>query len=119
MNSIISDTDVRAIEKVATKNPCDARFFQKLLRKKKVVEEKDLPKHTVRLNSMVLLWHSILKKVVKIRIVLPGDSDLRQRNISVFAPLSMAIFGSKENDRIFMSLAGMKKELRIIKVISK
>ncbi len=118
MNSIISDADLRAIQNAAQKNKNDSRFFKKLLRKKKVVQDEHVPKHTVRLNSLVVLWHSILRKVVKIRIVLPGEADLKQKNISVFAPISMAIFGSRENDSIHMNIGGLKKELKIIKVIS-
>ena len=118
MNTIISDADLRAIQNAAQKNKNDSRFFKKLLRKKKVVQDEHVPKHTVRLNSLVVLWHSILRKVVKIRIVLPGEADLKQKNISVFAPISMAIFGSRENDSIHMNIGGFKKELKIIKVIS-
>jgi len=119
MDSIISDADLRAIELAANQNKNHFHFFQKIFRKKKVVKNQDMPGHTVRLNSLVLVWHSILKKVVKIRIVLPKEEDMKLKNISVFAPISLALFGRRVNDSIHLRLPGIKKELRIIKVISK
>lgn len=118
MNTIISDADLRAIEKAAPKNSVYFGFLQKLMQKKKVVSHKDLSQQTVRLNSLVLIWHSVLKKIMKIRIVLPGEDDIKQNKISVFAPISMAIFGHRENERLLLPSAGIQKELRIIKVYS-
>jgi regulator of nucleoside diphosphate kinase len=118
MHSIISDADLRAIKEVANRNSREINFLQKILQKSTIIKDKMLPKKTIRLNSLVLLWHSILKKAVKIRIVLPHKADLKKRNISVFAPISMAILGFKENDRINVRLGGIAKELRIIKVIN-
>lgn len=119
MSPIISDADLRVIEEVTQQNSSDKKFLSQLLQKKKIVRDEEVSKKTIRLNSLVVLWHSILKKVVKFRIVLPTEADLKQRNLSVFAPISMAIFGSRENDSIRMNIGGMEKELKIIKVISK
>lgn len=85
----------------------------------RVVRDELLPKSTIRLNSVVLLWHSILRKTVNFRLVSPDHADLKNRNISVFSPIGMAIMGHSENDRIAVSIGGIGKELKIIKVLNK
>ncbi|MBL7932914.1 MAG: GreA/GreB family elongation factor, partial [Bacteroidia bacterium] len=85
----------------------------------KIVRHPKLLKKAVRLNSVVLLWHSVLKKIVKFRIVLPNNADLKTRKLSVFAPISMAILGKQENDLVKVKIGGIEKELRVLKVINR
>lgn len=116
MKTFISENDLVAIEKVTTKNKFGKYLFDSVKRKATIVRESELPKKAVRINSLVLLWHSLLKKVVELRIVLPHKEDLKRKNVSVFSPISMAIFGRCENEKVEVNIAGIRKELRIIKV---
>jgi len=119
MIPIISETDYTALNEVLVQQKDKERNFLKgLLQKFKRVKEKEMPEKTVRLNSIVEIWHSLLKKIIKIRIVLPYKANLKERQISVFAPISLALIGHKENDMIEMVIPGLKKQMKIIRVIN-
>lgn len=119
MTSIISDADFRAMENVAKQNNSDHKHFNWIKRTVKIVRHPKLLKKAVKLNSLVLLWHSVLKKTVKFRIVLPNHEDLKKRKLSVFAPISMAILGKMENDFVKVRIGGIDKELKVVKVINR
>ncbi len=118
MESTISAADYRAIKNSAHKSRTDNNLFRKLIRKAKIIYGAGLSANTVQLNSLVILWHSILKKIVSIRIVLPQNADLHQRKISIFAPISMAVFGLRERASVRVQAGGVEKHLKIIKVIN-
>jgi regulator of nucleoside diphosphate kinase len=119
MKPKLSDADLRAINHAAQSRSCESELITDILQRSEVVPEINLPEKTVRLNSIVLFWHSLLKKVVKLRIVLPSKADLQTRNISVFSPIRLALLGRSENDSIHVTIGGLKKELKIIKVSNK
>lgn len=119
MDSMISDEDYGLLKKTAMAADPQNKLLKKIVRSRKIVRVDFLPKKTVKLGSIVLLWHSFLKKAVRFRIVLPDEVDNGIRNISVFAPISVAVFGHQENDHIYVKIGGIKKELRIIKVTNK
>lgn len=118
MTSIMSDSDFRAMENVAQQNKTYYKHFNWIRRTVKIVRHPKLLKNAIQLNSLVLLWHSVLKKTVKFRIVLPDKADLQQRKLSVFSPISMAVIGKMENDFIKVRIDGMEKELKVIRVIN-
>lgn len=117
MEPIISESDFNTINEVLIeqKNK-ESHFLRGLLKKFKLVKEKEVPAKTVRLNSIVEVWHSLLKKIIKIRIVLPKKENIKERSVSVFAPISMALIGYKENDSVEINMPGLKKHFKIIKV---
>lgn len=119
MQAIISIRDYKALVKALVKQGFKERNFIKgILRKFRLVKEKDMSKKTVRLNSIVEVWNSILKKIMKIRIVLPSLANLKEGYVSIFSPISLALIGRQENDTIEMNSPGLKKELMILKVIN-
>lgn len=92
------------------------KYLRDLLSRYKRVEESELDRKTVRLNSRVELWIETLQKQVKFRIVLPVEADLKKRNLSVFAPVCLAVLGHREGEQVQSLKAGMKKVYRIVKV---
>jgi transcription elongation GreA/GreB family factor len=123
MRPLISDDDFIALQKAAQTVPISREspagtFLKRVLSQAKRVPAEELPPRTVRINSVVQVWHSLLRKMVKLRIVLPDLADLKVRNISVFAPISLALLGRQENDDVTISIGPLKKKLRIIKVIN-
>ena len=121
MKPLISEQDFIALQKAAQTLPVNqessvAGFIDHLIKKAQVVPEGEIPVSTVRINSVVHVWHSFLKRIVKLRIVLPDLADLKVRNISVFAPISLALLGRQENEDVTVSIGPVKKKLRIIKV---
>lgn len=113
----ISETDFQKLDEVLEKKQSHyKRFLKELMQKYRRVKDNEISIKTVRLNSVVELWHSVLNKVIKIKIVLPSHENLNVNNLSFFSPISMALIGYTENDLITLPSHGMKKTLRIIKV---
>ena len=55
---------------------------------------------------------------MKIQIVMPSQSNIKEGKISILAPLSVAIIGFKENDQVDWLLPSGNKALKIITVIN-
>jgi regulator of nucleoside diphosphate kinase len=119
MEPIISETDYKALRKILVKQKSTyGKFLKGLLQKFKRVKEKEMSDKTVRLNSIVEVWNSLLKKIMKIKIVLPSLANIKEKKISIFSPISLALIGYKENDVVEMDIPGVRKQLKIIRVIN-
>lgn len=117
MQPVISEKDYEELGQMLTKGKYyELKFLKTLLQRLRIVKEQDISKKTIRLNSLVVLWHSLLKKFVRFRIVLPEKADLKKRQISVLSPISIALMGHTENDTLTIHAPGVEKQLRIIKV---
>lgn len=86
------------------------------LKRAKIVDDELLDKKTVRLNSIVEVADLTLNKILKVQIVMPDCADVKNRRISVFAPLASALLGYREEDQVSWQVAGRKGELKILKV---
>lgn len=117
MLPIISETDYKKLgQAVVEKQSHETTLLKKLLKKLHIVKDQDVSKKTIRLNSIVILWHSLLRKIVRFRIVLPHKADLKSRNISVLTPIGMALIGHKENDSLTVAVPGIEKEFTVLRV---
>lgn len=81
-----------------------------------VLTEDKLDTRVVRLNSIVEVVNIELGKKVSIKIVLPNEANLKENKVSVFAPLSVALIGFKENDTIEWDMPSGKSNLKILRV---
>lgn len=81
-----------------------------------ISEESFLDNSIIRINSHVTIEDVKANKQMKIQIVLPSLSDVKERKISILAPLSVAIIGFKENDQVDWELPSGVKTLKIIEV---
>ena len=119
MKPVLSETDYRALESaLASKTTRYAAFLKTLIKKFRLVKDHQVDGKTVRINSVVTFWHSLLKKVIRMRIVMPSLADLSGKKLFAFAPVSLALLGWKENDRVQMRSPGITKEFRIISVVN-
>lgn len=119
MQPVISEIDHNVLGQLIVKQKShEIKFLKVLLKRLKIIKEKDISKNTIRLNSLVVFWNSLLKKVVKLRIVLPDKENLKTRHVSVLSPISMALMGYKEKDSLTLSVPGVEKRLRILRVIN-
>lgn len=99
--------------------PFEKKQLDKIARNGVITADEQLPGKAVRLNSIVYLWHSLLRKVVRIKLVPPAMADLASRNVSALSPLGQAVFGYNENDLLKVRIGGIKKELKIVKVLNR
>ncbi|MEP6929862.1 MAG: GreA/GreB family elongation factor [Flavobacterium sp.] len=82
-----------------------------------VISKTEIPDSSViRINSHITIEDVKAKKQMKIQIVLPSLSNVKEGKISILAPLSVAIIGFKEKDEVEWELPAGIKTLRIIAV---
>lgn len=81
-----------------------------------VAKNNIIDQHTIRLNSHAVVEDVNNKQQMKIQIVMPSQSDIKERKISILAPLCVAIIGFKENDEVDWILPSGSKRLKIISV---
>lgn len=75
-----------------------------------------LDKTIIRINSHVTIEDVAINKPMKIQIVLPSQSNIKEGKVSVLAPLCIALIGFKENDEVEWQLPSGIKNLKIIAV---
>ncbi|MEO7978543.1 GreA/GreB family elongation factor [Flavobacterium sp.] len=81
-----------------------------------ISKEDVLDSSIIRINSHVTIEDVKAQKQMKIQIVLPSASNVKEGKISILAPLSVAIIGFKENDQVDWELPAGIKTLKIIAV---
>jgi regulator of nucleoside diphosphate kinase len=84
-----------------------------------ISKETNLDNSIIRINSYVTIEDVKAGKQMKIQIVLPSISNVKEGKISILAPLSVAIIGFKENDQVDWELPAGLKTLKIIAVENK
>jgi len=97
-------------------NAKEANQLSQELDRAVISKESELDNSIVRINSYVTIEDVKAKKQMKIQIVLPSSSDVKEGKISILAPLSVAIIGFKENDEVDWELPAGIKTLKIIAV---
>lgn len=70
----------------------------------------------IRINSHVIIEDMKTNKQMKIQIVMPSQSNLKEGKISILAPLCVAVIGFKENDEVEWQLPSGIKTLKVIAV---
>ena len=70
----------------------------------------------VRMKSKVTVEDLTTKQQMKIQIVMPSQSNIKEGKVSILAPICVAIIGFKENDEVECQLPSGIKTLKIIAV---
>ncbi|TDE43820.1 GreA/GreB family elongation factor [Flavobacterium rhamnosiphilum] len=81
-----------------------------------VNKEGVLDESIIRMNSHATVEDTKTKQQMKIQIVMPSQSNIKEGKVSILAPLSVAIIGFKENDEVEWQLPAGIKNLKIIAV---
>ncbi len=119
----LSSTDYNILRELA-KNAKDSSNIREIallnqeLDRAIINKDGTLEETVVRINSHVLIEDVKAQKQMKIQIVLPSQSNLKENKISILAPLCVAIIGFKENDEVEWQLPSGIKTLKIITVTS-
>ncbi|MEO8719927.1 MAG: GreA/GreB family elongation factor [Ginsengibacter sp.] len=91
------------------------KLFQEL-KKAKVVNAKNFPIDVVRLDSTVVIQDLQTKREMTLTIVLPQKADIKQKKVSVLAPIGTALIGFKKGHEVSWEVPSGKKNFRIIDV---
>ena len=70
----------------------------------------------VRMKSKVTVEDLTTKQQMKIQIVMPSQSNIKEGKVSILAPICVAIIGFKENDEVEWQRPSGIKTLKIIAV---
>ncbi len=97
-------------------NKQDAEGLQIELKKAKVVDEMEFPLDVVRLNSKVKIKAEGKRDIIELMLVMPEYADIRQRKISVMAPIGTALLGFRQGQVVKWQVPSGKKEFTIVEV---
>lgn len=94
-----------------------AKLYQEI-KKAQIVEPADFPEDVVRLDSEVVIKDLQTKRDMKITIVLPKHADIKQKKVSVLAPIGTALLGFRKGQKVSWEVPSGKKDFMIKDVVN-
>ncbi|MCF2444055.1 GreA/GreB family elongation factor [Dyadobacter sp. CY345] len=113
-NVILGEDDFRMLKQYAESFPSSVKESEMSLsyelNRAIVVENDELPAHSIRLNSYVRVRELTTNKEMEFYIVMPALADIKQKKISVLTPMGAALIGLCKGETVEWKMpAGMKK----------
>lgn len=81
-----------------------------------VVRDSAFPVNTIRINSRVKVTDLDSGEVYLFNIVLPEQADIKQKKISVLAPMGAALIGFREGDEVSWKMPRGVKRIKVLEV---
>ena len=88
------------------------------LKKAKLVNKDDFPDDIVRRNSKVRIKAEDNDRVMELMLVTPDKADIKQKRISVMAPIGTALIGFRQGEKVKWQVPAGKKTFTIMEVIN-
>lgn len=95
-----------------------AQELQEELKKAKLVEKDEFPADIVRLNSKVKIMAEGREDIMELILVMPDKADMKERKISVVAPVGAALIGFRQGQKVSWQVPAGKKTFTILEVIN-
>jgi regulator of nucleoside diphosphate kinase len=92
------------------------RRLSEELGKAEQVDIEDFPEDVVRLNSTVVIKDMETKRDMTITIVLPQEADIKQKKVSVLAPIGTALIGFRKGKQVSWEVPAGRKNFMIVEV---
>lgn len=95
--------------------------FSKLsgeLKKAQIVEDDNLAGDIIRLGSSVVIKDLLTNRDMTVTIVLPQHADIKQKKVSVLAPIGTALIGFKKGQTVSWNVPSGKKDFKIMDVMN-
>ena len=96
----------------------NAEELKNELKKAKLVNEADFPGDVVRLNSKVKIKAEKKGEIMELIIVTPDKANIKERKISIMAPLGTALIGFRQGQKVKWQVPAGKKTFTIMEVIN-
>jgi regulator of nucleoside diphosphate kinase len=90
-------------------------FYHELMAAR-MVKPENISEHVVTMNSAVFLKGLSNGREIEITVTYPDDSDNRERKVSVFSSIGMALLGSEVGDTVSWNVPTGTGQFRIIKI---
>lgn len=81
-----------------------------------IYEDDKLPKNVVSLHTEATIISTDNNKEFNFQLVLPSEANIKQKKVSIFAPISIALLGYEIGDLINWEMPDGIKEFRIVDV---
>ena len=107
---------VRGLKSVRDFDRKNAASLQDELKRATVVEKDKLPGDVVRLNSRVIVREGTKDKLIELVLVVPEKANIKERKVSVFAPIGTALIGFREGEKVRWNVPAGSKTFTIMKV---
>jgi regulator of nucleoside diphosphate kinase len=88
------------------------------LQKAKLVNPDKFPEDAVRLNSKVKVKEDQNDRVLEFILVTPDKADIKERKISVMAPIGTALIGFRQGQKVKWQVPSGKKTFTIMEVLN-
>ena len=101
------------------KHSVDRKNMEELqhdLKRAKLVTPENFPPDVVRLNSRVKIKEESNDKILEFIVVTPEKANVRERRISVMAPIGAALIGFREGQKVKWQVPSGKKTFTIMEV---
>jgi regulator of nucleoside diphosphate kinase len=86
------------------------------LKKAKLVSIDTFPLDRVRLNSTVSVKAEGKDEIMEIMLVTPDKANIKEKKVSIMAPIGAALIGFKEGQKVKWQVPGGKRTFTIVKV---
>ena len=121
MKPILSEKDFQIIHDLiknqsAVQQTKEIRYLAEELKKAKIVKDNKISSEIVQLNSFVQIEDQTNKQVMDFQIVLPSQANLKEKKISILAPIGIALLGFKKDQLVEWQMPAGKKTLKILHV---
>lgn len=110
---------VKNTKPVSKKEPQHTRSLSEELQRATVVEIEQFPPDVVRLNTQVTIKDLANGNETTLCIVLPEFADIKQKKISVLAPMGTALIGLQTGQRFSWQMPGGVKSFLVLEVRNK
>jgi regulator of nucleoside diphosphate kinase len=99
-------------------DPQNAEDLHAELKKAKLVNKDDFPSDVVGINSTVRVKDEDKGKIMEFTIVTPDRANIKEKRISVMAPIGTALIGFKKGQKVKWQVPSGKKTFTILEVIN-
>lgn len=107
---------VKGLSSVMAFDKKNAAQLKEELKKAILVKKDEIPGDVVRLNSRVVVKDGTKNKLIELVLVVPEKADIKEKRISVFAPMGIALLGFRQGETITWKVPSGLKTFTIMKV---
>ena len=86
------------------------------LRRATIVSKDSFPSDVVRLNSKVTIKEEDKDETMELMVVTPDKANIKEKKISVLAPIGTALIGFRQGQKIKWQVPGGKRTFTILEV---
>jgi regulator of nucleoside diphosphate kinase len=115
------DVIVSFLKTAQVKSAFDRKTAEELhaeLKRAKLVEKEEFPDDVVRINSRVRIKEENKDNVMEVMLVTPDKADIREKKISIMAPVATALIGFRKGQKVKWQVPSGQKTFLIMDVVN-